>query len=155
MEKWKDIEGYEGLYQVSNTGKIKSLKNNIIMKQTDDKDGYKKIVLSNNGSRGYYRVHRLVARSFIHNNGFPFVNHKNGIKHDNCVDNLEWCTQSHNERHAYDTGLKCTKLKAQDVLKIRELYNTGNYTMRFLANKFNTAYSHVNSIIHRRKWRHI
>lgn len=99
---WKEIPGYEGLYQVSNTGRVRSLNYNgtgktKVLKQATNKDGYKKVTLFKKGKRHYYTVHRLVAITFIPNpNNLPQVNHKDEDKNNNAVWNLEWCTQAYN-----------------------------------------------------------
>ena len=118
VEQWKDIKGYEGLYQVSNLGRIKSLfrkvkyqngfrnvkekiKNTFIGKQC-----YERVELSKNKENKKYNIHRLVAEAFIPNkNNKPQINHIDGNKTNNKVENLEWCTQSENELHAYKIGL--------------------------------------------------
>lgn len=99
IEIWKDIPGYEGKYQVSNTGEIRSLKFGKIkiLKQYTDKCGYNVLTLSENGKRKNHFVHRLVAMTFIPNpNNLPQVNHKDENKANNCVDNLEWCSRKYN-----------------------------------------------------------
>lgn len=101
MEIWKDIKGYEGLYQVSTSGQIKSMKrqgaNGNIRKNAKGGHGYLQIMLSKNGSTKTFLVHRLVAETFIPNpNGHPEVNHKDQDKHNNDVSNLEWCTSQYN-----------------------------------------------------------
>ena len=99
-EIWKDIEGYEGLYQISNLGNVKSLnymktKAEQLLKLDDDR-GYKKITLK--GKK--FKVHRLVAKAFIPNpNDYPCVNHKDENHGNNCVDNLEWCTYEYNNNY--------------------------------------------------------
>lgn len=101
-EVWKDIEGYEGLYQVSNTGEVKSLNYQgsgeiKLLKQYTDKRGYKRIELSKNGKGKTYLVHRLVALVFIPNpDDSPMVNHKDENPSNNNVNNLEWCTHEYN-----------------------------------------------------------
>lgn len=101
-EIWKDIEGFEGLYQVSNKGNVKSLHwyggNQVrLLALIDDHKGYRKVTLANNGHQRMYLVHRLVAKAFIPNpNNYDFVNHRDENKSNNCVENLEWCTKSYN-----------------------------------------------------------
>ena len=95
-EIWKEIKDYEGLYQISNTGKIMNKKGKIL-KLSIDIYGYVKIQLCKNGKHKWFQVHRLVAQAFISNpNNYPCVNHKNEIKDDNRVENLEWCTVKYN-----------------------------------------------------------
>lgn len=92
-EIWKDIEGYEGNYKVSNLGRVKSIKRNKIMKASFDKDGYLRITLSKNGIRNCYAVHILVARNFMINYlNKPTIDHINTIKTDNRVENLRFFT---------------------------------------------------------------
>ena len=108
-EIWKPIIGYENLYQVSNLGKIKSLKRNIILKPSHNRKGYLQIILYKNKNKKVGRIHRLVAEAFIPNeNNFTDVNHIDGNKHNNKVENLEWCNRSYNLKHAYENGLRPT-----------------------------------------------
>lgn len=101
-EIWKDIPNYEGYYQVSNLGKVMSLRSyggnsRRIMKPCGNGTGYLKVMLCKNSQQKQYLVHRLVAMAFIPNpNNYDFVNHKDENKMNNCVDNLEWCTKSYN-----------------------------------------------------------
>ena len=116
-EEWKDIKGYEGLYQVSNLGRVKSLGNNKSKKEKilDPKPnmyGYKEVRLSKEGKRKPYKVHRLVAIYFIPNpNNYKEVNHKDEDKTNNHVSNLEWCDRKYNIN--YGTRNK----KASDSMK--------------------------------------
>lgn len=104
IEIFKDIEGYEGLYQISNMGSVKSLGNGNsnnskekILKPTKDKKGYLTVDLYKQGKRKIYKVHRLVAQKFIENpNNLPQVNHKDEDKTNNQVNNLEWCDCQYN-----------------------------------------------------------
>lgn len=119
-EIWKDIPGYIGMYQVSNLGHIKSIKRSgtkgCIMVPELSKDGYLRISLSKNGNYRKFGIHRLVAIVFIPNPfNFPIINHKNEIKTDNNVNNLEWCNYSYNAK--YGTAIeKNIKSKIKSVL---------------------------------------
>lgn len=102
----KDIKGYEGEYAVTSCGKIWSYKSNKFLKLKDQRQGYKLVILTHDGVQRTLQVHRLVANTYLSNpNNYPCINHKNGIKEDNRVQNLEWCTYSQNMQHAYATGL--------------------------------------------------
>lgn len=117
QEIWKDIKGYEGLYQISNLGNVKSfprkgthtIKERII-KFTKSNKGYCIAVLKNNYVQKALSVHRLVAQAFIPNpDNLPQVNHIDGNKLNNCVDNLEWCTNKQNRKHASKNHLLFTR----------------------------------------------
>lgn len=105
-EVWKDIEGYEGSYQVSNLGRVKSLgrvdsighnKSSKILKAHPNGGKYLDVTLFNQNRREYFLVHRLVAQAFIPNpSDLPQVNHIDEDKTNNCVSNLEWCTAKYN-----------------------------------------------------------
>lgn len=104
-EIWKDIDGYEGLYEVSNLGKVKSLGNEFsrkekILKQGKKKNGYLYVILWKEGKYKTCLVHRLVAQAFLENpNNYSCVNHKDENKENNCVENLEWCDAKYNINH--------------------------------------------------------
>lgn len=106
MEYWKDIKGYEGIYQVSNHGRVRSLNrtdsigriiSGRILSYSLSGSGYRQLALSKNDKVRYFQIHRLVAEAFIPNpNNLPCVNHKNENKTDNRVENLEWCDKRYN-----------------------------------------------------------
>ena len=116
-EIWKDIKGYEGLYQISNFGNVMSLnynreKRSQVLKTLTDSGGYKYVSLSKRATKTPKLIHRLVAESFIVNpDNRPEVNHIDGDKSNNRVDNLEWCTPSENVQHAEKMGLKNNRYK--------------------------------------------
>jgi hypothetical protein len=100
MEEWKNIEGYSG-YKISNQGRVFSNKLKRVIQPPQDKDGYYRIGLWNKQVVKKYRVHRLVAIAFVANpDNLSIVNHKNGNKQNNFVENLEWCTVAQNEQHS-------------------------------------------------------
>lgn len=99
MEIFKKIQGYDN-YLISNCGKVINSKKNKMMKQYKDKDGYYRVALSKDNKTKCWFVHRLVANAFIPNiNSLPMINHKNEIKGDNRVENLEWCTAKYNTNY--------------------------------------------------------
>ena len=122
-EIWKDIQGYEGKYQVSNLGRVRSLDRKIgnyfrrgkVLKACADRNGYLLVNLYNKYSiREARLIHRLVANAFILNRKNKLeVNHIDGNKHNNAMENLEWCTSSENKKHAIQTGLKQRRFKGQ------------------------------------------
>ena len=107
---WKDISGYEGLYKVSNTGEIYSMRENKNLSLSTDRYGYPQIILYKNGESKTYKVHRLVALAFIPNPDpikNPIINHKDENKANNNVENLEWCNYQYN--NTYGTILERRK----------------------------------------------
>lgn len=104
---WKNIENYKDIYSVSTNGDIYSHSWKRIMVGKINKNGYRQIILCSNNKRKTKLVHRIVAETFIENpNNYPCVNHINGDKQDNRVENLEWCNYSHNTKEAYRLGLE-------------------------------------------------
>jgi hypothetical protein len=163
-EIWKDIEGFEKSYQISNLGRFKSFKykEERILKKGNAM-GYEIIRLFKDKKIFTLKAHRLVASHFLDNiNEKEEVNHKNGNKKDNSVSNLEWTTKSENLRHAILTGLKSikkgelhgrSKLKEDQVKKIK--YELNHLENSQLANLFNVDRSTIYMIKENKNWKHI
>ena len=100
VEEWRDIKGYEGLYQVSNLGNVKTLARRRVRESIlspENNKGYLRVSLHKNNKHKHCFIHKLVAEHFIpNNNGLPEINHKDENPLNNCVDNLEWCTHKYN-----------------------------------------------------------
>lgn len=169
VKEWKDVQGYEGCYKISNFGEILGLPRNGTVKypklKKQSKWGdYLQIELSLNGTHKKYTVHRLVAKAFVPNpNNLPEVNHKDGCKSNNNASNLEWTTRKGNSDHAFSNGLMHPakgengnhKLFNKDIEDIRMLYDTGNYSQLDLAERYNINQSQVSRIITKRRWKHL
>lgn len=96
-EIWKDIKGYEGLYQISNLGRVKSLRGKQKILKHNERQGYPIVQLSNKMERHSYQIHRLVAEAFIPNPyNYKFINHKDENRKNYSIDNLEWCDSKYN-----------------------------------------------------------
>lgn len=139
IERWKDIEGYEDLYQISNTGKVRSLDRYIKIGQNRRikkgqiikvpiKKGYYQVRLSKNGKRKSFNVHRLVAKAFIPNpNNLPQVNHKDENKLNNNMQNLEWCNALYNNIY----GTRIERVRNKTGKKIIQYDLNGNFIQEF------------------------
>lgn len=163
MEKWKEVKGYNGWYDVSNKGRIRSWRNNRwgrankpkFLGLHDDGHGYRICILSINGKGNKEKVHRLVAKAFISNpKDKRVVNHKNGIKDDNRVENLEWVTKLENERHAARNGLTYSKLTIDEVVEIKKLIRK-NLTAPKIAERYDVCSSTIKEIRRGTTWTHV
>lgn len=177
-EIWKDIPEYEGMYQISNFGRVKSLgrpyTNRLghtrtlkerYMTLVPNTSGYLEFACCNNNVYKRFRVHRLVAMTFIPNpENKPQVNHIDGDKTNNRVDNLEWNTASENIQHAFDTGLMkqytgeknpASKLTKDDVITIKRLLNEKNMLQKEIAELFNVEPSLISMIKYKKIWKHV
>lgn len=135
-EIWKPIKGYEGCYEISNYGNVRSLDRYVkskcgglrflkgqILKLITDDDGYLRVGLNKNGKYYNYGVHRLVAEAFVPNpNNYPCVNHKDEIKSNNIFTNLEWCTNAYNLKfgHRLEKVIKKRKIPILQFTKEME-----------------------------------
>lgn len=126
-EIWKDVEGYENKYQISNLGNVKSLnynhtKTEKILKPNIDGSGYYFVDLHKDGKRKHYRIHRLISIHFIPNpNNFDYVDHINRDKKDNRIENLRWCTISTNTQNKTKS-----KKKHQDIMEYHGINKNEN-----------------------------
>ena len=167
-EVWKDVPESKGKYQASNLGRVKSVfynrtKTPQILKPSTTKNGYLKLGLWIHGSRKHISVHRIIASTFL--GGCPKGcqgNHKNGIKTENRIENLEYCTPQENTLHAHRNSLTNTakgedsgssKLTEKQVIEIRELCNS--FTLNKIASMYNVSYSLISMIKNRHIWKHI
>lgn len=176
-EVWKDVPDYEGYYQVSNKGNVRSVDRvkcdgirmkGITRKQHADSCGYMLVALSKDGKQKHLSVHRLVALAFIPNpDNLPQVNHKDEVRNHNNVENLEWCSIIYNQNygHRRERSSASSKgennaraiLSANDVKEIRRTYIPGDkeYGVRALANRFGVKYVTIQKIIQGKLWKHL
>jgi len=182
MEEWKDIQGYEGIYQVNNIGRIRSIERKVFVNgYWRNKSAYRnipeKILGQSINNRGYARVcftggkkeitkqiHRLVALAFIPQiTGKLYINHIDGNKLNNKVENLEWCTNKENRDHAVRLGLLDIKGESnynarvtnQQVLEIRSKHKPRVYGFKKLAIEYNVSVPTIAAIVQRKTWKHI
>lgn len=168
-EVFEDLKGYEDSYQISDSGRIftkRRLIGNQIYYGKElvpqlTQDGYLKVTLSKNGDCKKFYLHRLVAIQFIENStNLPQVNHKDGNKLNNNINNLEWCTKQENQSHAVRIGLMqrgqdrpSAKLTEAEVLEIYKL--KGILKAQDIANKYNVSKNTINCILRGSKWKYL
>ena len=179
-EIWKDIPGYEGFYQASNTGKVKSLNRMIghwvpgkkrkwtgrILKPIDRGNGYPFVTLYKNGIPKQISVHKLIALTFL---GEPpagyFVNHKDLSRDNNRIENLEYMTNRENQIHARKFKTWPSGTRGEDhpkailcdsqVIEIRKIYNKGKLTRKEIAKMYNVKLHVIVDVILGRTWKHL
>lgn len=158
---WRDVPGYD-LYMCSPQGDIKNKHTGCLLKPAEDKDGYLKVVLVNESGKHSIAVHRVVGFTYIPNPGNkPQINHIDGNKKNNSVNNLEWVTNKENILHAIKSGLSNTvgenngnaKLSAGSVKKIRSLFKTGRWNKCQLARMYGVSRTMIRLIVENKNWR--
>jgi hypothetical protein len=177
MENWKDINGYEGLYQVSDMGRVKSQPKQWIggkgairnhdgkILQSSFNGGYLQVVLQNNGIKKTIKIHRLVAEAFLPNLENKLeVNHIDTNKSNNKLDNLEWNTRNENMKHASIN--KCfgerrgeannsNKVNVNQVIDIRFKYKTLNMSQKDIAKEYGVSSMAIFRIVNNKTWQHV
>lgn len=156
IEEWRDVQGYEGLYSVSNFGRVKSHDRKIsngralynkkgrILKNTKASTGYWKVELVKNQKIKSHKVHRLVAKEFMPEiKGKNLINHIDGDPLNNHADNLEWCTQKENMSHAYETGLIKSNFTMYKEDILNEYINNKTMNVVDLSKKYDCSDSSI------------
>jgi len=167
-EIWKDIKGYEDKYRISNLGRVMSLKNKfgnreLILRQYTS-NGYCHFTMCKDSKLKMSRTHQIVAQTFIENpDNKPYVNHIDGDKRNNFVENLEWCTAKENVIHAYKLGLTSmnkgedhylAKLTERDVLEIKK-YKGSKIKYKDISKIYGVNKNTIGSIIKGKTWKHL
>lgn len=172
-EEWRSVVGYDGLYEVSNMGNLRSLRRGIVkcLKPSKCAGEYRHVGLWKNKELKYHNVHRIVAIAFLKNeHDKKTVNHKNGDRHDNRSENLEWCTYKENTQHAALKGrLSCgedrwnSKLTRRDVNIIREIIrnrpknrrykSSRQYSNNSIGKLFNVSASTISRVASAKGWK--
>lgn len=178
--EWRPVKNYEGIYEINNLGVVKSLsrkkycghKNSKpqltkekYLKNKIDRLGYVRVKLSKDGKSSLKYVHRILALSFIDNpKNKKEINHIDGNKQNNNLNNLEWTTRSKNMKHAFELGLhkakkgeenNKAKLTKNEVKEIRRLYKKGEYTQTRLGEMFDVSSANINEIVNNKTWKEV
>jgi hypothetical protein len=173
-KNWFEILGYEGLYQINKKGDIKAIPKTVgfgqgyktkklILNQYKSKEGYLRVRLYKKNKCKNYSVHRLVALQFLENpKNKPQVNHKNGVKTDNRLENLEWNTRSENMKHSFNMGLSKAKkgaespnsiLTEKDVVEIKTIGNS--MTQKEIGKIYGVDRRQIGRILNNKRWKHV
>lgn len=163
-EEWKPIIDFSKIYEISSEGRVRNIITGKILKnQFSKQTGYFQVHLYGNIIKRW-NIHSLVANHFL---GMWYmgkvINHKDGNKLNNFVENLEWVTQKENIQHSIRMGMTnqkgednpIAKLKEFEVIQIRQLYSFGDYSQNDLSKKFNISRSVIKDIINQRTWKHL
>jgi len=154
MENWVNIDGFNGDYQISDLGNVKSFKisgDGVIMKQFVRESGYKYVTLRGE-KKSNHRIHILVAKHFIPNpDNKKTVNHNDGDKANNKKSNLSWMTGKENSEHAVNNGLISKKIKPRitedELIQMKNEYLTTDISQKDLADKFGRSYRHIQRLL--------
>lgn len=162
--EWRDIPGYEGVYQINSVGIVRKSDGSRIYKPVNNGSGYAEITLRSAGKAKRHLIHRLVMLAFVGVCPEKMeVNHINGIRNDNRIGNLEYVTRQQNVIHARDnlnpnyavgTRVGCSKLNEEKVREIRRLCKSGA-TMKSVAIAYSVSHRQVFDIVHYKYWRHV
>lgn len=167
MTRWKAFPGFDGLYSVSDDGKVLNRKLRKKLHPSPDGKGYMRVCLRKNGLSYNKSVHQAMAVAFLGDKrATKTVNHKNGIKSDNRLENLEWLTNAQNMAHAAKLGLRphpdmrgernnSAVLSTEDIEYIRLRYNSGSLYQRELAKEYNVTQQTISDIIRGHSWAHL
>lgn len=171
VEEWKWIDNYFGYYMISNFGRVKSFLKSKLgrIRKGVPTDGYLQLQLQVDKVFETKKIHRLVAKHFIENpDNLPEVNHKFGNRKDNRFLFLEWSTASDNMKHAYrilgkpnnlsnqkGEGHYKSKFKESDIIEMRRMFESGKYTQKQIAEKYNEKSGSISRILTRKRWKHI
>lgn len=168
LEIWKPVVGFEGIYEVSDRGRVRRLAEtpkchrNRVLRQGLDSNGYLGVTFCTNGRSRTTSVHRVVLAAFLGPNPKSVVNHKDGCKQNNNLSNLEYCTYSENAYHAWRTGLRkkvvgsehhSSKLDEATVVRIREEFSKNPDRSR-IARLFKISKTSLQGIVTKSTWRH-
>ena len=159
LNLWKDIIGYEGLYQINQIGEIISTRRSgskgTILKFGRTNRGHKQVTLSKNNIKKTFSIHKLIYINFIGEipDGFQ-IDHADGIKDHNYPENLRLVTASQNVQYAYELGINKSKLNINEVKQIKRLLNEGN-SIRKIGKLFKVSGSVIFSIKHNKTWKHV
>lgn len=165
QEIWKPIPSFEDRYLISSHGRIKSLYADVILKLKTNSRGYYVVGLWQKRKSKWFSLHKIVANNFIPNNNLirNQINHKDGNKLNNKINNLEWCTAKENAFHSIQNGLNKTiapgddhqgaKLTTHEVKIIRRVFLDGEVSVKNLCDKYNLKELTIRRIIHNRTWK--